>query len=179
MNMIKASTIASFLALFIALVLTGYVVFTSSSVQPTSKIALIDIARVINESDAGIKANAELESFLKAKQAVVDKKAADIEELKKAVASEPKAEAKKSKEAELNKGSAEFQSLLSGSQSEAKKKATDLRAGLLNEIKKTVQSVAANQYKMVLTIDNTVYFEKSVDITDSVIKSYNESQSRQ
>ena len=140
------------------------------------KIAVVDMGRVISESQEGKKANAELDALVKEKRAAVSQKAGEIDKLRKSLDKEPAA-TKKSKEDELARMSAEYQKMVSAYETEVQKKAAELRAGLLKEIKNIVDTVGTEEkYVLILSAENAPYFQKTIDISDRVIMRYNELQ---
>jgi outer membrane protein len=138
------------------------------------KIGIVDLVRTINESNPGKKANAELDALVKAKQAEVREKAETVEKLKKNLEKEPAA-AKKAKEEELAKANVEFQQLVAASDAEVKKKAAELRGKVSEDLKKVLDTIGLeDKFLLILTSENVAWFQKTIDITDKVIKKYNE-----
>jgi outer membrane protein len=146
------------------------------------KVGVVDIMKALNESDAGKKAKTELEAAIKAKQTVIDEKGKAIEKMKgdlEKQSSVLSAEARKSKEDELEKMIREYQRTVSDSQSEVKKQESELTNGILQEIRAIVEKIGKNEgYTMI--IENAegiiLYSKKDLDLTDAVIKKYNESK---
>ncbi|MGC9966089.1 MAG: OmpH family outer membrane protein [Syntrophobacteraceae bacterium] len=140
------------------------------------KIAVVDMNRVISESQEGKKANAALDTLVKEKRAAAGEKAEEIDKLRKNVDKEPAA-TKKSKEDELARISAEYQKMVAAYENEVQKKAAELRAGVLKEIKNILDTVGTEEkYVLILSTENAPYFQKTIDISDKVIMRYNELQ---
>lgn len=160
------------------LVLTGLIsvcLLTGCSAQGP-RIAVVDLSRVISESQEGKKANAELEALLKEKRAAAARMAEEIDKLRKALDKEPAA-TRKSREDELARMSADYQKTVASFESEVQKKAAELKAGLLKEIKSIVDAVGSEEkYVLILSAENAPYFQKTIDITDKIIMRYNELQ---
>lgn len=144
----------------------------------SGKTGIIDMTMVINNSEAGKKANAELNAFVQAKRAEVQEKAKNVDGMKKALDEQASAlspEDKKAKQDELNKAFADYQTTLSQSNAEAQKKQAELRSQVLQEIKEVLTKVAQeDKYTFILDVSTVPYFDKSTDITDKVIQKYNE-----
>ena len=141
-----------------------------------SKIAVVDMGRVINESQEGKKANAELDALVKEKRAAAVEKAEEIEKLKKSVDKEPAA-TRKNKEDELVRMSTEYQKMVAAYESEVQKKASELKTGLVKEIKNILDTIGTEEkYVVILSTENAPYFQKAIDISDKVIIRYNELQ---
>ncbi len=147
-----------------------------------AKIGVVDLMKALNESDAGKKAKAELEDMIKAKQTVIDEKGKAIEKLKGDIEKQSSvlsADAKKSKEDELEKMIREYQRVVSDSQTEVKKRESELTGGILKEIRTIVDQMGKDGgYTMI--IENAegiiLYSKKDLDLTDAVIKKFNESK---
>ena len=138
------------------------------------KIAVFDLVRTINESNQGKKANAELDTLLKTKQAELKERAEALDALKKSVEKEPPA-TKKAKEDELAKASAEYQQLAASSDAELKKKTSELRGKVLEELRKVLDAIGSeDKLLLIMASENVAYHQKSIDITERVITKYNE-----
>jgi Skp family chaperone for outer membrane proteins len=132
---------------------------------------VVDVVRVINGSIEGKKANAEVNALVKAKQAALKKKAEAVEKLKKSLGHEPS----KAKRDEFNKASVAYQKLVAAADAEVKQKATELRKVVLAHIRKAIDTLGQEEkFLIILTNENAPYFQKSTDITEKVIKKYNE-----
>jgi outer membrane protein len=146
------------------------------------KVGVVDIMKALNESDAGKKAKAELEEAIKAKQTVINEKGKAIEKMKgdlEKQSSVLSAEARKSKEDELEKMIREYQRTVSDSQSELKKRESELTSGILQEIRAIVEKMGKDgSYTLILENAEGIvlYSKKDLDLTDAVIKKYNESK---
>ena len=165
----------------LGLVLAGSIILTSliGCNAEGPKIAVVDMGRVIAESQEGKKANAELDALVKEKRTEVSQKAEEIDKLKKSLDKEPAA-TRKSKEDDIIRMSVEYQKMVSADETEVQKKASELRAGVVKEIKNIVDTIAAEEkYVVVLNTDSTSYFQKTIDISDKVIRKYNELQGAQ
>ncbi len=165
----------------LGLFLAGSIIlsFLTGCAPEGPRIAVIDIGRVISESQEGKKATAELDALVKEKRAEASQKAEEIDKLKKSLDKEPAA-TRKSKEDDLLRMSAEYQKTVAAYESEVQKKASELKARLLKEIKNIVDTVATEEkYVVVLNTDSSSYFQKTIDISDKVIRKYNELQGAQ
>jgi outer membrane protein len=146
------------------------------------KVGVVDLMKVLNESDAGKKAKTELEAAIKAKQTVIDEKGKEIEKMKGDIEKQSSvlsAEARKQKQDELEKMIREYQRTVSDSQNEVKKRESELTNGILREIRAIVEKMGKDDgYTMI--IENAegiiLYSKKDLDLTDAVIKKYNEAK---
>ena len=146
------------------------------------KIGCIDFQRVLNESDAGKKAKADLETLVKSKQSTIDEKGKTIEKMKADLekqASVLSADAKKSKEEELEKMLREYQRLVQDSQTEVKKKELELTDVIIKGMRQIVEKLGEEEgYTLIIekTGGMVLYSKKDIDLTDVVIKRYNQSK---
>lgn len=155
---------------------------TSIASAETLKVGVVDLLKALNESDAGKRAKADLESLIKSKQASIEEKGKTIEKLKidlekQAAIISP--EAKKAKEEELERLIRDYQRIVADSQAEVKKKEGELTGEILKDLRNTINKIASEEgYSLVLEYAEGIilYANKSLDITDKVIKRYNESK---
>ncbi len=168
-------TIAIPLLFFIILVTPSYLYAADF------KIGVIDLQRIVDESEAGKKASADLNILAKSKQSLIEEKGKTIERLKSdlekqlSVLSE---ETKKSKNEELEKLWREYQRLLQDSDAELRKKDTELKKMIIREIFEIAEKFGVEEgYTLVVDKGFILYSNKDVDITDKVIKKYNDSKS--
>jgi outer membrane protein len=166
------------------LLLVVFFLYGVSSVHAEMKVGVVDLMKVLNESDSGKSAKADLETLIKSKQTVLDEKGKEIEKMKADLEKQSSVlstEAKKSKEDSLEKTLREYQRLVTDSQAEVKKKESDLTGGILKEIRVIVDKMGEEGgYTMVLENAEglVLYFKKDINLTDTVIKRYNESKAK-
>lgn len=167
------------------LLLIIFVLFSVTVVHAADmKVGIVDLMKALNESDSGKKAKTDLEVLIKSKQSVLDEKGKEIEKLKADLEKQSSvlsAEAKKSKEDNLEKLLREYQRLVSDSQNEVKKKESELTGEILKEIRVIVDKMGEEGgYTMILeNADGLVlYSKKEINLTDAVLKKYNESKAK-
>lgn len=170
----KTLTIIPFL-FFIIFITPAYLIAADSV-----KIGVIDLQKVVDESEAGKKASADLNILAKSKQSLIEEKGKTIERLKSdmekqlSVLSE---ETKKSKNEELEKLWREYQRLLQDSDAELRKKDAELKKTILREIFEIAEKFGVEEgYSLIVDKGFILYSNKDMDITDKVIKKYNESK---
>ncbi|MHB8067889.1 MAG: OmpH/Skp family outer membrane protein [Desulfobaccales bacterium] len=158
----------------LASVLVGLLLLTSiACTGEPPKIGVVDVVRVINDSNEGKKANAEVNALVQAKQATLKKKVEAVEKLKKGL----ERETPKGKKDDFNKAAVEYQKLVAAADEEVKKKAAELRKVVLDHIRKVLDTIGQEEkFLLILTNENVGYSQKSIDITDKVIKKYDELQ---
>ncbi len=174
-----------FVVLFISflLIASGYFSANCYAEEGKFKIAIVDLYKVINESEAGKKAKSDLENLIKSKQSVLDEKGKNIEALKADIDKQSAvitADAKKAKEDELERLVRDYQRIITDSQAEVKKKESELTAEILKQARAIINKIAIESgYSLVLEkADGLVlYFSNNLEITDKVIKRINEGKS--
>jgi outer membrane protein len=168
----------------IACLVVVILLFAGQYAYADVKIGVVDLMRALNESDAGKKAKTDLEALIKTKQVKLDAQGKEIEKLKSEVEKQSSvlsAEAKKSKEDEMERMLRDYQRLVSDSQAEVKKKESEVTGEIVKEIRTIVDKMAEEGgYTMI--VENAegliLYSKKDLDLTDTVIKRYNESKSK-
>lgn len=146
------------------------------------KIGIVNLNKAVNESEQGKKAKAELETFIKGKQEALDEKGRNIENLKAGLEKQRgiiSAQAVKKKEDEISRLTLEYQKTVSDSQGEVRKKEGELTGRIVAGLKKIIETVASEE-KYTVILDNNpafvVFADKGLEITDMVIKRFDESQ---
>jgi outer membrane protein len=145
------------------------------------KIGAVDLIKALNESEAGKKAKTELEGLIKSKQATLDEKSKSIEKMKEELEKQSSilsTEARKAKEEELERMIREYQRMVADSQGEVKKKENDHTAKIVKDLRTVIEKIGKEEgYTVILEkAEGIVLFAKEeLDITDTVIKKYNES----
>lgn len=177
----KAGMNSFFLTALCVIAISASGIAQSAFAAEAVKIGYVDVRAALNESESGKKAKIDLESLIKTKQAVIDEKGKAIEKLKADVekqASVLSAEAKKTKEDEIERLMREYQRQAQDAQAEVKKKESEFTVAILKELKEVVDKIGQEDDYSVI-FENTdgviLYSKKEFDITDKVIKKYNES----
>ncbi len=91
------------------------------------------------------------------------------------------AEAKKTKEVEIEKAVREYQRFVQDSQNEMKKKESDATVSILKELREVIDKIGREDgYSLILeNVEGIIlYSKKDLDITDRVIKNYNDFKSK-
>lgn len=163
----------------VMLALTVYAV-PSAFAAEGGKIGVVDFTAVINNSEAGKRANTELNELVDAKRVEAQEKAQNVEGLKKTFdeqAATLSAEDKKIKEEELNQVFKDYQTTVAQSNAEVQKKQAELRNQVLKEIKDVISKLAQEEkYTLILDAAAVPYYDKTSDISAKVIQRYNESK---
>lgn len=153
---------------------------SSLAADDYTKFGSLDLQKVLNESEAGKKAKSDLEALIKSKESTIKEKGEAIEKLKGELEKQSSvlsAEAKKKKEDELEKLLREYQRIIQDSQAEVKKKEGELTDTIIKEIRETIEKIGKEEgYALIIERGMVLYSNKGIDITDRVMKEYNESK---
>ena len=166
--------------IFCSVVLCLLTIPVASFAADVVKFGAIDVQKILNESETGKKAKSDLESLIKSKQSMIDEKGKAIEKLKADIekqASVLSADARKTKEDELEKSIREYQRVVQDSQSEIKKKEAELTDVILKDTRELIEKTGEEEgYTLIIEKGMVLYSSKGIDITDTLLKRYNESK---
>lgn len=140
--------------------------------------AYVDIDKVMNESVKGKKYKADLEGKLKYYQEKARELNDKLQQTQKQLSSPTLNDrAKEQKREEIRQLARELQSLENQANQELAKMKVDAETAMVKEIKEIVKGIAQkNNYDIVFyggLLSGILYSNKSLDITDQVIKEYN------
>lgn len=168
---------------FIALVLcVGFMAAASFSAAYAAelKIGVVDVFKALNESEQGKKAKIELESLIKDKQSSLEDKGKALEKLKADLdkqSSVISAEARKAKQDDFERQMRDYQRIASDAQAELKKKENDLTGGILKELRDVIIKISSEGgYTLVLEKAQVLHAADTIDLTNQVIKAYDDSK---
>ncbi|MGB9711163.1 MAG: OmpH family outer membrane protein [Thermodesulfovibrio sp.] len=171
-----------FLFLVVAVFLTMSFV---SVARAELKIGVVDVYRVLNESEEGKKAVGQLQNMLEERQKILEEKQKKIQTLKdelekkRSVLSE---DARKAKEDEIDRLGRELQRTAADYQMELQKKQNEITQSMFKEIKQLINEYAQKEgYSLIIEkVEQIIIFTTpEVDITDKIISLYNQKTSQQ
>jgi len=143
-----------------------------------TKIGFVDIDKAANESDEGKKAINGLNDYRLSRQASISEKGKAIEKMKSDLEKQGSimsTDAKKSKIEEIERAEREFQRMVSDAQQEFEKKRRESTESVYKEIIDIVGKYGQEEkYTVILPVQSLLYSEKILDITDIIIKKYND-----
>lgn len=167
------------------IVLLLFIIFVlpfSSLAADTVKFGSIDLQKALNESEPGKKAKSDLEALIKSKESIINEKSKAVEKLRGELekqASVLSAEARKAREDELEKLLREYQRTVQDSQTEVKKKEGELTEAIIKELREIVEKIGEEEgYTLITEKGLVLYSNKGIDLTDTLIKRYNESKAK-
>lgn len=150
----------------------------------TVRIGYVDLVKALNESESGKKAKADLEFLIKTKQTTIDEKGKAIEKAKADIEKQSSVlspDARKTKEEEMERLLRDYQRLVADSQNEVKKKESELTSDILKDLRAIVQKIGEDEgYTLILESaeGQILYAKKESDLTETVMKKYNESKTK-
>lgn len=165
--------------LFLAMVLVFTLSFVSFA-RAELKIGVVDLYKVLNESEEGKKAVGELQNMLEQRQKALEEKQKKIQTLKeelekkRSVLSE---DARKSKEEEIERLGRDLQRTAADYQVELQKKQNEITQSMLKEIRQIINEFAQKEgYNLILEKAEQVilFTTPEVDITDKIISIFNQ-----
>ena len=164
----------------IAIIAVIILVFSAVSAWSADlKIAYVDVMKALNDSVKGLEAKKTLEQMVNARQASIDNIEGELKKLQAEIekqASVLTPEAKKEKEENISRLKREYQRTLQDSEEEVKKKESEYTQGILRELQAIIKKVGDEEgYTVIFDARDMIYFSKKLDITEKVIKAYNES----
>ncbi|MBI3593291.1 MAG: OmpH family outer membrane protein [Nitrospirae bacterium] len=166
---------------FLAVIISGLFIVSSgmaSVALAVEKIGYVDVDKAANESEEGKKAVANLKDFMSSKQALITEKGKALEKMKADLEKQGaiiSPDAKRSKIEEIERSEREFQRIVSDINIELEKKRRELTESIYKEIIDVIEKTGQEgKYSVILTGQSLLYVDKSLDITDTIIKKYNE-----
>ncbi|MBF0606120.1 MAG: OmpH family outer membrane protein [Candidatus Magnetobacterium sp. LHC-1] len=163
-----------------ALIAVVMLVFFNGTVmaQQGAKIGSVDLQKILSDSEPGKKAKTSLETFIKSHQAKIDEKEKAIEKLKDEIEKKGTAlseDAKKKKQDELQSMMRDLKRMASDAQEDIRKKEGELTKDVFKDIKDVIAAVGKEEgYAAIMDNNVLLYSSEGVDVTDKVIKKYND-----
>jgi outer membrane protein len=173
----RNSIAGRFIVLFSALVVFCFFAGLASAAD-SIKIGYVDMEKLINQSDEAKKAMSTLEALKASNDKELEKRVATArkmaEEFKKQqnILSD---DAKKVKIDELEKMDRDIRRFDSDSATELQKKQRELGNSIVEELQGIIQKLGQEgDYTLILHSTVLLYSSKGIDITDTVLKRYND-----
>ncbi len=168
----------------ILVMVVGFAVLLSGALSRVNaadmKLGFVDIDRAANDSEDGKKAVSGLKDFMSSKQSTITERGKEIEKMKGDLEKQGaimSPDAKKAKMEDLERSEREFQRMVSDANQEFEKKRRELTESVYKEIIEVVVKFGQEQkYTVILPVQSLLYSDKTLDITDTIIKKFNESK---
>ncbi|MEW5746032.1 MAG: OmpH family outer membrane protein [Nitrospirota bacterium] len=165
---------------FVALSGVAGVAGVVGAAEAEVKIGYVDIDKAANDSEEGKKAVSTLKDYMASRQASINEKGKAIEKMKSDIEKQGavmSTEARKSKIEEIERAERDFQRMLTDVNQELEKKRRELTESVYKEIMGVIEKIGQEEkYSVIMPSQSLLFAEKSLDITDLVIKRYNEAK---
>jgi outer membrane protein len=148
--------------------------------QEALKIGYVDLQRALNESEAGKKAKESFKSEVDRMEQSLEKRKNEVEKLKDELEKKGlllREEERDTLERDYRQKLRDFERLYKDSQQELQIRDRDMTGRILEELRQVIQGMGEQgNYTVILEGNNTVvlYGAKAIDLTDTVIKTYNQ-----
>lgn len=149
-----------------------------ASAADAIKIGYVDIQKVLEQSDEAKKVRSTLESLKSSKEKELEKMVTNAKKLDEDLKKQQNIlsdEAKKAKVEELEKMDRDIRRFVSDSEAELTKKQREMENSILNDLVNIIQKIGKEgDYTLILPATVILYSNKVIDITDTVLKKFNE-----
>lgn len=163
-------------AVFAGAVIVLLALFGGAGVSAASKVGVVDLGTIMEESRAGKQANVILNEFVAELRAELRPYEDELDELFEALQDESLPEDERGAlEERFNEAMAEYGSLVDAFDAEVEEALFQLRRQVLNDIGIVLQSIAEAQgFDIILDSEAVLYYRRVVDLTFEVIREYDE-----
>jgi outer membrane protein len=167
------------------LVLFGTMLVILAAVAPARaeiKLAYVDVQRALNECDAGKKAKGEFRTRIESLEARLQKQQADVQSLKDELEKKGmlmKDEERRNLQEEYEKKLRNFQRDYEDSKHELEQKDNEVTGAIVKDLARIIQGIGEKDgFTMVMEKGSILWGTPSIDITDEVIRNYNQNGAR-
>lgn len=164
----------------IILLFAALSLFSFSAHAGEIKIGYVDFAKAVSESDQGKEATSTLEKMFNEKKEVIDAKGNEIKKLEEEMAKQASVmtpETLKKKQSEREKMVKEIQRMAKDSEEDLQKKREEYLQHIATELRVIIEKLGEKEgYTAIFEVfeGGILYMPKGFDLTDKVIKSFNE-----
>jgi outer membrane protein len=145
----------------------------------TPTIGVIDVQKVVRESEIGKKALAEVKALTDKKQQDINQRQSSIQAMQDKLDKQKdilSADAQEKLKNDINKGMTELRRFREDSEQEIQNKLGVALKGLEEKVVPIIQKMGSEKgYSIILTKDALIYSSPKNDVTDEVIRLFNES----
>ncbi|MFP4048555.1 MAG: OmpH family outer membrane protein [Desulfovermiculus sp.] len=159
-------------------VLLGLFLLPNLALAENLKIGVVDLQKIMEESEPGQKAIKELQSEFTEKKGELDSRKAAIEELRSELQKQSMVlsqEAQKEKAAEYRQKVNEFQKLYQTHQRRMQQKEEELRAPIIEVLVEIIREYGQkNGYTLLMDKNNSgvIYNDQAIEITDAILSEF-------
>jgi len=148
------------------------------------RVAVVDLQRALNETEDGRRAKAQLKRLFNARQVVLDKKQAELKQIKEDIEKQKNVLSKQALEKRLEeyqKAFIELQSTYVEYQRELAEKEAELTKQIVIRMERILRRVGQSDgYTLILERNESgvMWVPSNLDLTDNVIQRYNAGEGR-
>jgi outer membrane protein len=165
---------------YCGIVVCGVLLASLASAQTVPKIGYVDLQRALNDSEAGRKAKEEFKVQVDKLQGQLKKQKDELDSLKDQLEKKSlvmKEEERGNLEEDYRKKLRDFERNYKDSQADLQKKDNELTGGIIKDLQEVIRDYGEREgYTLILeaTSSAVLYGSKSADLTDAVMRQYNE-----
>lgn len=165
--------------IFFCFLLLSFLSFTENALsEPSAKIGVVDLDKVMNESLAGKQAKLDIEKEIIKTSQIIKQREAETKKLRdelnqqSSVLSES---VRKKKEAEYRQKLRELKRFASDSEVEIKNKGDEISKRIIRDISKVVDEIGKKEkFSIIFERKGLFFYSDAVDISDKVMKLFDE-----
>jgi len=143
------------------------------------KIGYVDFQKIVSQSEQGKEAMKTLDSIEKAKNALINEKVTEIKKLEEELTVQGAVlnpETKEKKQADHDRLMTEYQKMRRDRDEELKKNEDELIQKIVLDVRKLLAKISEEEgYAAILNVMGVAYMRPETDMTDRVLKMFNES----
>ena len=170
------------LKLTLLLLLVFVFIPENSTAANKVKIGIVDLDRAGRESKRGKEIVETMKRRIKKEQEIVKKKEEKVKELRKSLNKQGlimSEDLRRKKQADFRTEYRSLQRHIKDSEEEMKIKQRDARNKILSELLEITRGIGKKEgYTFITSTEFTIYNDKTIDITDQVIRGYNKKYRR-
>lgn len=141
-------------------------------------IAVIDVQKVVSNSEVGKKALAEVKSLKDKKQAEIDQRQNSLQAMQDKLDKEKdilSPDAQEKRRGDIQKAFTDLKRYREDSEQEIQGRLANALKGMEDQVLPIIQKLGNDRgYSMIVSRDQVIYFNAKSDITDEVIRLFNE-----
>jgi outer membrane protein len=169
----------SSLRLALATLFAGALALTASPsrAQGAMKVAVVDVQRVVMQTEDGLRAQAMLKKLFDSRQQELNRKQTDLQKQKEEIEKQQKVlskEAYQKRAEEWQKQMMELQQIFVEYNKELEKKQKELTDPVFEKVMAIIKRLAARDgYDLIVDKQTVAYIRSDLDLTDQCIQLYN------
>jgi outer membrane protein len=144
----------------------------------TGGIAVIDVQKVVSNSEVGKKALAEIKTIKDKKQSEIDQRQNALQTMQDKLEKEKdilSPDAQEKRRDEINKAFTDLKRFREDSEQEIQNRLGGALKGMEDQVLPIIQKLGTDKgYSLIVSRDQLIYYSAKIDITDEVIRLFNE-----